>query len=51
MLRQISNALIAVLNIISLEHASHSPIVVGNLSNANSNNVVNKVDALAVQRA
>jgi hypothetical protein len=40
-----------VLNTISLEYASYSPIAVGNLSDADSNNAVNEVNALAVQRA
>ena len=48
MLRQISNTLISTLNIISLEYISNRPIIVGNLSNANSNNIVNKVNALVV---
>ena len=49
-MRQISDALISALNTISLEYISNGPITVGNLSNANSDDAVNKVNALAVQR-
>lgn len=50
-MRQISNTLIAALNTISPEQASYGPIAVGDSSDADSDDAVDKVDAPAVQRA
>jgi hypothetical protein len=50
-IKRISNALITALNTISLEQASSSSTIISDSGNANSNDAVDEVNTLAVQRA